>query len=69
MAATASGILYAANQYRHRFTMDVSDGELAGKTISGTYGPEVSDSLEGAWRKRVDALVRINAPEIEGMPR
>lgn len=64
-----TGVLYAANQYRHRFTMDVSDGELAGKTISGTYSSDASESLEGAWRKRVDALIRVNSPEVEGMPR
>jgi hypothetical protein len=63
------GILYAADQYGHTFKMDVIEGELAGKTIRGTYGPTASETLEGAWRKSVDATIRIREAAQPGLPR
>jgi hypothetical protein len=63
------GIIYAADQYGHKFKMDVIEGELANRTITGTYGVAASESLEGAWRRSVDATIRIVEPEYPGMPR
>jgi hypothetical protein len=65
-----TGILYAADQYGHTFKMDVTDGgEFTNRTIRGSYSRDANATLEGAWRKLVDATIRVIEPERAGMPR
>lgn len=64
-----TGVLYAADQYGHTFKMDVIKGELAGRTIAGKYGPSASETLEGAWRRGVDAVISVTEPVKPGLPR
>jgi hypothetical protein len=64
-----SGIVYAADQYTHSFRMDVTGGELQGRTIRGSFGSAASETLEGAWRRAVDATLAVIEPAKPGLPR